>query len=71
MDLKLGGSRQGFFWIGWDCKVMAQQRQGGEEGGQRLELESRIFESLFQRRMLKAPFSLFCIVHAAADVLDG
>ena len=64
MDLKLGGSRQGFFWIGWDCKVMAQQRQGGEEGGQRLELESRIFESLFQRRMR---FSAFCIVNAAAD----
>ena len=36
-----------------------------------LELESRIFESLFQRRMLKAPLSDFCIVNAAADVLDG
>ena len=36
-------------------------------GGSELELESRIFESLFQRRML----SDFCIVNAAADVLDG
>ena len=25
--MKLGGSRQGFFWIGWDCKVIVQQRQ--------------------------------------------
>ena len=33
-----------------------------------LELESRIFESLFQRRMLKAPLSDFRIVNAAADV---
>ena len=37
-----------------------------------LELESRIFESLFQRWMLKSlksPLSDFCI--DAADVLDG
>ena len=35
-----------------------------------LELESRIFESLFQRRPRKAPY-LPCIVNAASDVLDG
>ena len=39
-----------------------------ELGLPELELESRIFESLFQRRMLKAPLSDFCIVNAAADV---
>ena len=32
-----------------------------------LELKSRIFESLFQRQMLKPPLSHSCIVH----VLDG
>ena len=32
---------------------------------------SWIFESLFQRWILKAPLSAFCIVNAAADVLDG
>ena len=40
-------------------------RQGQSE----IELESRIFESLFLRRTLKAPLSDFCIVNAAADVL--
>ena len=39
-----------------------------------LELESRIFESLFFKggcaRCLKSPLSDFCIVNAAADVLD-
>ena len=34
-------------------------------------LESRIFESFFQRRPRKAPLSAFCIVNAASDVLDG
>ena len=36
-----------------------------------LELKSWIFESLFQRWMLKAPLSDFCIVNATTDVLDG
>ena len=44
---------------------------GSTESMSKIELESRIFESLFQRRMLKAPLSDFCIVNAAADVLDG
>ena len=35
-----------------------------------VELESQIFESLFQRRPRKAPYDAFSIVNAS-DVLDG
>ena len=36
-----------------------------------LELKSMIFENLFQKRTPKAPKADFCIVNAAAGVLDG
>ena len=40
----------------------------------RLELKSRIFKVYFKggrSRRLKSPLSAFCIVNAAAGVLDG
>ena len=36
---------------------------------ERLELKSRIFKSLFQKRMLKSPVYDFCTVIAATAVL--